>query len=86
MVVSCKSRFLAVGAKHLRPDLSVKSGFLSANASPFSDLFLSIDSRTISLGHWIMGKTVDWSADRMVILVSDDANTQVVGRESPKVG
>jgi hypothetical protein len=33
-----------------------------------------------------MGKTVDWSADRMVILVSDDANTQVVGRESPKVG
>ncbi|HEY9710321.1 MAG TPA: hypothetical protein V6D48_19095, partial [Oculatellaceae cyanobacterium] len=34
----CKSRFLAVGAKHLRPDLSVKSGFLSANASPSSDL------------------------------------------------
>ncbi len=25
-------------------------------------------------------------ADHMVISVSDDANTQVVGRESPKVG
>ncbi len=49
-------------------------------------LHLSIDSRTISLGHWIVGKTVDWSGDRMVISVSDDANTQVVGRESPKVG
>ncbi len=49
-------------------------------------LHLSIDSRTISLGHWIVGKTVDWSGDRMVISVSDDASTQVVVRESRKVG
>jgi hypothetical protein len=38
MVVSCKSRFLAVGAKHLRIKTLIVPINLGANASPFSDL------------------------------------------------
>jgi hypothetical protein len=32
-----RTQILAVGAMHLRPDFSLKSAFLSANASPFSN-------------------------------------------------
>lgn len=52
-------RFLAVGEKHLRRVLSVKSGFLSANAdalrlaiaslTPLSDLYLKLSTTAKNL-------------------------------------